>query len=217
MKNKTTAQRLKIALTNCGYRPQDLADKSGVSKSSISQYISGRHAPSSISAKKMSKVLNVNPLWLMGFDIATENLENQEEMRLNESASYYSKTSLAVTGVIKDHDGFTCVELKNQHKDFDIIHQVGSEVCLEIFDNCLEVLQVFKGDKVFIQKNNIYMEDGGVYVVKIATFDFSVFKRVYWQGDQVILCPLTFYHDPLIESVDNIEILGKCVGIYKNI
>ena len=217
MKNKVTAQRLKTALNDCGYRPQDLADKSGVSKFSISQYISGRHAPSSLSAKKMGKVLHVNPLWLMGFDIAAENLENQNETQVNESSSYYSKTSLPVTGVIKDYDGFTCVELKNQQKDFDVIHQVGSEVCLEIFDNCLEVLQIFKGDKVFVQKNNIHIENGGVYVVKVATFDFSVFKRVYWQGDQVILCPLTFYHDPLIESMNNIEILGKCVGVYKRI
>lgn len=69
MKNELTAKRLKKALDDAGLKPQELADMSGVSKASISQYINGSHAPSNISSGKMGKVLNVNPLWLMGFDI----------------------------------------------------------------------------------------------------------------------------------------------------
>ena len=69
MKNKLTAKRLQIALSNKEMKPQELADKSGVSKSSISQYVNGSHAPGNISAKKMGKVLNVEPMWLMGFDV----------------------------------------------------------------------------------------------------------------------------------------------------
>ena len=69
MKNELTAQRLALALSNANMRPQELADKSGVSKASISQYVNGSHAPSNISSGKMASVLNVNPLWLMGFDV----------------------------------------------------------------------------------------------------------------------------------------------------
>lgn len=74
MKNEITAKRLTLALSNANIRPQELADKSGVSKASISQYVNGSHAPSNISSGKMASVLNVNPLWLMGFDVPmTEN------------------------------------------------------------------------------------------------------------------------------------------------
>lgn len=69
MKNEITAKRLSLALSNVNMRPQELAERSGVSKSSISQYINGLHAPSNISSKKMASVLGVNPLWLMGFDV----------------------------------------------------------------------------------------------------------------------------------------------------
>ena len=69
MKNKHTAKRLQKALSDMNMKPQELAEKSGVSKSSISQYINGSHVPSNISSAKMAKVLNVNPLWLMGFDV----------------------------------------------------------------------------------------------------------------------------------------------------
>lgn len=69
MKNEVTAKRLRLALSNANMKPQELADKSGVSKSSISQYVNGSHAPGNISAKKMGKVLNVESMWLMGFDV----------------------------------------------------------------------------------------------------------------------------------------------------
>lgn len=69
MKNELTAKRLQFALSEMGMKPQELADKSGVNKSSISQYVNGSHAPSNISSGKMGKILNVNPLWLMGFDV----------------------------------------------------------------------------------------------------------------------------------------------------
>lgn len=69
MKNELTAKRMQLALSNANMIPQELAEKSGVSKSSISQYVNGSHAPSNISSGKIGKVLDVNPLWLMGFDV----------------------------------------------------------------------------------------------------------------------------------------------------
>lgn len=70
MKNSLTASRLKQALSDHNMKPQELADASGVSKSSISQYINGSHAPSNISSSKMASVLGVNAMWLMGFDVS---------------------------------------------------------------------------------------------------------------------------------------------------
>lgn len=69
MKNPITAKRLALALSNLNMKPQELANASGVSKASISQYLSGSHSPSNISSGKMSQILKVNPLWLMGFDV----------------------------------------------------------------------------------------------------------------------------------------------------
>lgn len=69
MKHELTAKRLLKALTSVDKIPQELANESGVSKSSISQYLKGSHKPSNISSGKMAKVLDVDPLWLMGFDV----------------------------------------------------------------------------------------------------------------------------------------------------
>ena len=77
MKNEKTAKRLQFALSRMNMKAQELADKSGVNKASISQYINGTHSPGNISAGKMAKHLNVNPVWLMGFDVPM-GIENND-------------------------------------------------------------------------------------------------------------------------------------------
>ena len=69
MKHEITAKRLRLALDKKGFSAQELSDKSGVSKASISQYVNGSHKPSNISAQKIGICLDVNPLWIMGFDV----------------------------------------------------------------------------------------------------------------------------------------------------
>lgn len=69
MRYEETAKRLRYAIDRAEIRAQDLANRSGIGKSSISQYLSGSHAPSNRSAGAMARVLGVNPVWLMGFDV----------------------------------------------------------------------------------------------------------------------------------------------------
>lgn len=69
MKHELTARRLQFALNSSGMSAQELSNRSSVAKASISQYVNGSHKPSNISSGKMAPILNVNPLWLMGFDV----------------------------------------------------------------------------------------------------------------------------------------------------
>lgn len=86
MKNAETAKRLQRAMTLSGLSQQELSDRTGVSKASISQYVNGAHVPSNISAGKMAKVLHVSPVWLMGFDVPMidedEHYENNDTAKL---------------------------------------------------------------------------------------------------------------------------------------
>lgn len=90
MKNEITAKRLRLALYNASMKPQELAEKSKVSKSSISQYVNGSHAPSNISAGKMGKVLGVEPLWLMGFDVSMKSENSSPELASDILAEMYN-------------------------------------------------------------------------------------------------------------------------------
>lgn len=103
MKYPVTAQRLREALNNKNMKAQELADKTGINKASISQYINGSHAPSNISAGKMADVLNVSPLWLMGFDISLENSGNNDYTeKALEMYSKYEKADPNIKAAIEN-------------------------------------------------------------------------------------------------------------------
>lgn len=60
--------RLKEAMVNRGMRQIDLVHKTGISRSTISGYLSGRYIPRQNSIYLLAQALDVDIDWLMGFD-----------------------------------------------------------------------------------------------------------------------------------------------------
>lgn len=61
-------ERLNEALTVRNVRPVDLAKKTGISESTISQYRSGYAEPKEEKLALIANALRVNPTWLMGLN-----------------------------------------------------------------------------------------------------------------------------------------------------
>lgn len=72
METNLSSLRIRELLNQHCMSAQDLSTKSGVSKASISQYLSGLYTPKNTSAKKIADVFNVNPAWIMGLDVPME-------------------------------------------------------------------------------------------------------------------------------------------------
>lgn len=53
----------------CEGSQQIFADKTGLSKASVSLYVSGKNLPGNITAAHIAEIFDVNPVWLMGFDV----------------------------------------------------------------------------------------------------------------------------------------------------
>lgn len=64
--------RFNKAISMQNIKPIDLANKTGLSKSTISHYMSGYTKPKSDKLYILAHALNVNPTWLMGFDVPIE-------------------------------------------------------------------------------------------------------------------------------------------------
>lgn len=107
MKYENSANRLRTALNRSGLSQQQLADSSGVSKYSISHYINGRHAITNLTAPPMAKVLKVNPLWLMGFDVEMDETETSDKIKVALTAEEiavidrYRKADETTKGIIQ--------------------------------------------------------------------------------------------------------------------
>lgn len=64
------SNRLKVAMQNKNILPIQLAKLTGIDKSSISNYLSGKYKANQFSLTKLSDVLGVSETWLMGYDVS---------------------------------------------------------------------------------------------------------------------------------------------------
>lgn len=76
----TFATRLQEALDMNHMTAAELSRKTGISRGAISQYLSGTISAKADKVKAISQVLNVSPVWLMAFDVPTQE-ELDEEVK----------------------------------------------------------------------------------------------------------------------------------------
>nr|DAQ76789.1 MAG TPA: Repressor protein CI [Caudoviricetes sp.] len=72
MSKISCSQRIKEALSNRGLKAIDLCKMTGISKSTMSQYLAGLYDPSQLKIELIARALKVNEAWLMGYDVPME-------------------------------------------------------------------------------------------------------------------------------------------------
>ena len=60
------SSRLRYAMQYSGMRATDLSELTGISRATISEYMSGRYVPKQRNLGRLAKVLHVQPTFLMG-------------------------------------------------------------------------------------------------------------------------------------------------------
>lgn len=102
-------KRIKKALAIRGMKQTELCELAKIPKGSLSLYISGAYEPKQDRLYEMAKVLNVDPVWLMGFDVPMEKQSHPTaEQELSE-------------GVRVLVDLFNQVPVENQEMVLDMI------------------------------------------------------------------------------------------------
>ena len=76
------ATRIAKALSIRGMRQADLCEKTKIPKSAISQYVSGAFEPKQDRIYLISQALNVDPVWLMGYDVPMEKQTQPEQKEI---------------------------------------------------------------------------------------------------------------------------------------
>lgn len=72
--------RLKEALSSRNMKPVELAEKTGIPKSAISQYMSGYAKPKQDRITLMSKALGIEEAWLLGYNVPMDKNEKYLEL-----------------------------------------------------------------------------------------------------------------------------------------
>ena len=68
----TFCNRLNTAMRIRNIKATELSEKTGIAKSSLSEYINGKYEAKQDGVYLLAKVLNVNEAWLMGLDVPME-------------------------------------------------------------------------------------------------------------------------------------------------
>lgn len=89
IRNSTTAIRLKEAMNKIGKKQIDLVNETGLNRSTISRYLSGEYEPKNEAIFKMAKALDVNEMWLWGYDVPMER--TAEQKRIQEDAEFHAR------------------------------------------------------------------------------------------------------------------------------
>lgn len=71
-RTSNTSERLKEAMRIANMKQSDLARATGLGKGGISNYVIGRYEPKSNIISVLAEALNVDPVWLMGYDVPME-------------------------------------------------------------------------------------------------------------------------------------------------
>ena len=67
--------RLRKALNTRGMTQNELSKKTGIPKASISQYLSGYAKPKEDRVYEISEALEIDPVWLLGYDVPMEKVK----------------------------------------------------------------------------------------------------------------------------------------------
>lgn len=79
MENYERKNRIEEALSLRGMKQIELAEKSGISRGTISNWTKNKYQPKRTPLMKMAQVLDVAELWLAGYDVPMERAPEQKQ------------------------------------------------------------------------------------------------------------------------------------------
>ena len=143
-KAESFKNRLKIALEYREMRAVDLSNKTNISQSTISQYLSGYAEPKKKRLQLIADALNVDPTWLMGLNVPMER-------SLGKYTDYITPDTIAFE--------ITGRRLQNSPKVFDIICKSLDEICKECDAGYTNGVDTFYKVSDMLKSPNISYDD----------------------------------------------------------
>ena len=202
----TIANRLKEAMRDKGNMSQaELARETGIDRSSISLYLSGKYSPKGDKLYILANALNVSVAWLAGFDAP------KKDKKLADNIIPLPKTKrVPLLGTIACGEPILATE--NIDKYIEMPESVGGTFALKCKGDSMINARIFDGDIVYIREQPD-VENGEIAAVLIG--DEATLKRVYKSPTKVILHPENpLYKDMVFveEEMNEVRIIGKAIA-----
>ena len=195
--NEIFAENLIDLLAKRGISQNQFAKKIGVSAMAVGKWCRAISAPRNDKLDVICQVLNVQRSDLLTDKSAIPNL------------SVPAARPVPMLGIICAGDGKIADE--NFDGYFFVDNSIRADYCLRVEGDSMKDAHIFHGDLAFLKKSYDFL-NGGIYAVVFGEDRNAVLKKVYRQGDGLLLMPCNQKYDPIY--VDDAIIVGECVGVY---
>lgn len=191
IKDNIKARRLEL-----GYTLEELANMIGTSRQNVFKYENGiiSNIPSD-KIESLAKALKTSPARLMGWE---------EKSTLH---------GLPIIGTVCAGDGVYCAD--DFLGNFDLATHIDADFALKVTGDSMIGAHIYDGDYAFIKKDD-YFTDGDIYAVELLLTNEASLKKIYVNDSNVILTPCNADYPPVATTLDQIRIIGRCVGVYHN-
>lgn len=187
-----------------------LAQKMGIkSKSTIYRYMNAEMSPKITTVKYLAEYYNVNPIWLMGYDV-----DMRKKSKLDKLGN--PVVEIPILGTVKA--GYDYLAQENWIGTIDIDKKLadgGEFFALKVKGDSMAPVLI-EDDIVIIKKQDDF--ENGDIVVAIVNGDEATIKKGKKSESKILLQPFNTNYDPLIfteEEMDTIPV--RIVGIVKQL
>jgi len=206
--DKIFSIRLNSAMIENNMKQVDLCNKTGISKSAMSQYLSASFVPKNDKIYLLSKALKVNPEWLLGYDVSKHPLKTTEQI-LNIlpmpklfKVPVIGSVTCGYNGLaLENFLGYETTDRTNINDCFFLL-TTGDSMSPAIVD----------GDYALIDKS-IEVQSGEVGLV-VVNGEEGTIKKIIKKDGAIILQPLNSEYETKIfigEDINTLCIVGKVV------
>lgn len=205
----TFQNRLEKAMTLRNMKPVELHEKTGISESLLSKYLSGHAVARQRKLSLLSDALDVNEVWLMGYDIPIER--NIKTDKLGNPV-----VEIPLLGTVKAGYDYLAQENWIDTVDVDKSLLDGNELfALKVKGDSMYPI-LLEEDIVIVKKQNDF--ETGDIVVAIINGDEATIKKGKKTDNSILLQPFNSNYEPLIFTNDEIKkIPVTIIGIVKQL
>lgn len=214
MKKSDFASRLSQALEARGMKAADLSKKTKVAEGTISCYINGRYEAKQNRVQVFAEALDVNPAWLMGYDVPMEAERSQPAPAPRPIPKGFEPMpkmkKIPLVGSIAC--GTPILAQQNIEKIVDVPENIRCDFSLTCHGDSMEGAGIHDRDVVYIRIQP-EVENGEIAAVR--TGEEATLKRVYYQNGTLTLMPANAAYAPMVYTgpeLNDVQIEGKAVG-----
>lgn len=205
----TFSNRLKKAMLMQNIKAAELSSITGVSKSSLSEYIKGKYEAKQDNVYLLAKALNVNEAWLMGADVPMERITKKDILG-------NPVIEIPILGTVKAGYDYLVQENWIGTIEVDAKLAEGNDLFAlkvkgdSMFPNILE------GDTVIVKKQDDF--ENGDLVVALVNGDEVTIKKGRKSETSILLQPFNNAYEPLIFSYEEMKTIPvSIIGVVKQL